>query len=122
MEPIKRIGPPTPTGVRGGEYDLSVPLSATPCADWRRAFHAPDEWEEPCHPSRVTVKDRALTFTSEEAHVRLWIQRIDKWIAAANDACAGRPESVARQEVSRSDDERELARRLREAAERYKDL
>jgi hypothetical protein len=122
MEPIKRIGPPTPIDVRGGDYDLTVPLSATPCADWRRAFHAPENWTEPCHPSRVTVKDRALMFTSEESHVRLWIQLIDQWIAAANDACADRPGFVARQQVDRSDDARERERRLREATERYKDL
>ena len=122
MEPIKRIGPPTPTAVRGGDYDLIVPLSATPGVDWRRAFHAPENWTEPCHPSRVTVKDRALMFTSEESHVRLWIQLIDKWIAAANEACADRPGSVARQQVDRNDDERERERRLLEATERYKDL
>ena len=122
MEPIKRIGPPTPTDVRGDDYDLSVPLNATPCAAWRRAFHAPENWTEPCHPSRVTVKDGALMFTSEESHVRLWIQLIDEWIAAANDACAERPGSAARRQVDRSDDARERERRLREAAERYKNL
>lgn len=122
MEPIKRIGPPTPTGLRGGEYDLTVPLSGTPSADWRRAFHAPENWKEPCHPSRVTVKDRALTFSSEESNVRLWIQLIDEWIAGANGACAGRPESEAKREIDGNDDERERARRLQEAAERYKDL
>jgi len=122
MEPIKRIGPPTPKGVRGGEYDLNVPLSATPSADWRRTFHASENWKEPCHPSRVTVKDRALMFTSEESHVRLWIQLIDEWIAGANQACAERPESAARQQGEENEDERERQRQLREATERYKDL
>ena len=122
MEPIKRIGPPTPTGVRGGEYDLSVPLSGLPGPRWRRAFHAPENWKEPCHPSRVTVKDRALMFTSEDSFVRMWIQLIDEWIAAANDACAGKAAVVTRQEVDRNGDEREHERQLREATERYKDL
>ena len=123
MEPIKRMGPPTPTGLRSGEYDLSVPLSATPSASWRRAFHTTDRWTEPCHPSRVTVKDGALMFTSEESHVRLWIRSIDEWIAAANDACAGRGDSGARSEVDQeNDNEIDRSRQLREAAERFKDL
>ena len=121
VEPIKRIGPPTPINVRGTEYDLSVPLSATPAPAWRRAFQAPPEWKEPCHPSRIVVKDRALLFTSEEALVRQWIQLIDEWIAAANDACA-QSAVAARQAVDRNGDEREHERQLREATERYKDL
>lgn len=122
MEPIKRIGPPTPIGVRGTEYDLSVPLNAMPSPDWRRAFQAPENFKEPCHPSRVTVKDRALMFTSEESDVRLWIQLIDEWIAAANQACADRPESATRREIAQTEDERERQRRLQEATERYKNL
>ena len=123
MERIKRMGPPTPTNLRSGEYDLSVPLSARPSPSWRRAFHTPDRWTEPCHPSRVTVKDAALMFTSEESHVRLWIQLIDEWIAAANDACVEHADSGARREVDQeNDDEIARSRRLREAAERFKDL
>lgn len=122
MEPMKRIGPPTPSGVRGEEYDLSVPLSATPSPDWRRAFQAPENWKEPCHPSRVTVKDRALMFTSEESHVRLWIQQIDEWIAEANQRCAERPESATKREVAQREDDLERHRRLQEATERYKSL
>jgi hypothetical protein len=47
MGEIKRIGPPTPINGRGSEYDLSVPLNATPSQLWRRAFQAPDDWKEP---------------------------------------------------------------------------
>lgn len=122
MEPIRRIGPPTPIGVRGTEYDLTVSLSATPSVDWRRTFQAPENWKEPCHPSRITVKDRTLTFRSEETDVRLWIQLIDEWIAAANQKLADRPESVTRRHVDQTEEERERQRRLQEATERYKDL
>ena len=122
MEPMKRIGPPVPRAVRGGEYDLTVPLSATPSVNWRRAFQAPENWKEPCHPSRVTVKDRSLMFTSEESHVRLWIQQIDQWIAEANQRCAERPESETKREVEQGEDARETQRRLQEATERYKNL
>jgi hypothetical protein len=122
MEPIKRIGPPTPKAVRGDDYDLTVPLSGTPSADWRRTFHEAENWKEPCHPSRVTVKDKALMFTSEESHVRLWIQLIDEWIGVANAACVARPESAARRQSAQLEDKRDERRRLEEAAERYKDL
>jgi hypothetical protein len=85
MEEIKRIGPPTPIDGRGSEYDLSVPLNATPSQLWRRAFQAPDHWKEPFHPSRITIKHRALLFTSEDCRVQLWMALIDKWIASANE-------------------------------------
>jgi hypothetical protein len=122
MEPIKRIGPPTPIDVRGTEYDLSVPLSATPSPAWRRAFQAPEAWKEPCHPSRIVVKDRSLLFTSDEALVRQWVQLIDEWIAAANHQCAERPEAELRREVVEDAEQRERQRRLQEATERYKNL
>jgi hypothetical protein len=89
MEEIKRIGPPTPLNGRGSEYDLSVPLNATPSQRWRRAFQAPDHWKEPFHPSRITIKHRALLFTSEDCRVQLWMALIDKWIASANEREAG---------------------------------
>jgi hypothetical protein len=85
MGEIKRIGPPTPINGRGSEYDLSVPLNATPSQLWRRAFQAPDHWKDPFHPSRITIKDRALLFTSEDCRVQLWMALIDKWIASANE-------------------------------------
>ena len=122
MEPIKRIGPPTPTDVRGTEYDLSVPLSAAPPPAWRRAFQEPTDWKEPCHPSRIVVKDRCLLFTSEEALVRQWVQLIDEWIAAANQRCAERPTSELQGTMDGDARERERQRRLQEAAQRYRDL
>jgi hypothetical protein len=85
MEEIKRIGPPTPINRRGSAYDLSVPLNATPSRMWQRTFQAPDDWKEPFHPSRITMKHRALIFTSEECRVHLWMALIDKWIASANE-------------------------------------
>ena len=84
MEEIKRIGPPTPINRRGSAYDLSVPLNATPSRMWQRTFQAPDDWKEPFHPSRITMKHRALIFTSEECRVHLWMALIDTWIASAN--------------------------------------
>lgn len=119
MNEIKRIGPPVPIVVRGSEYDLSVELNAMPSPAWRRAFHAPDEWKEPCHPSRITVKNHVLIFTSEEALVPLWIEQIDKWIAAANQKHSDVTRSAVTPEVADGDDRR---RRLQEVADRLKDL
>ena len=118
MDEIKRIGPPIPIVVRGSEYDLSVALNATPSPAWRRTFQAPDEWKEPYHPSRITVKNRALIFTSEEALVPLWIGQIDKWIAAANQKHSDVATPAARGEAAGGDDRQ----RLQEATDRLKDL
>jgi hypothetical protein len=119
MNEIKRIGPPIPIVVRGAEYDLSVALNVTPSPAWRRAFHAPEEWKEPCHPSRITVKDRTLIFTSEEALVPLWIEQIDRWIAAANQKQKDVVTTAATQEVASGEDQR---RKLQEVTDRLKDL
>ena len=119
MNEIKRIGPPVPIVARGAEYDLSVALNATPSQAWRRTFHAPEEWKEPYHPSRITVKDRVLIFTSEEALVPLWIEQIDKWIAAANQKHSDVASAVATREVADGDDRR---RKLQEVTDRLKDL
>ena len=96
MDEIARTGPPIPISVRGSECELSVTLTATPSPEWRRACQAPAEWSGPCHPSRITVKHRMLIFKSEEARVRLWMEQIDKWIAAANWRRADMATSVER--------------------------
>jgi hypothetical protein len=119
MDEIVRTGPPTPIAVRGSEYELSVPLNATPSPEWRRVFQAPDEWSEPCHPSRITVKHRTLIFTSAEARVRVWMEQIDKWIAAANRKRADMATSVTTREDGHGDDQRQ---KMQEMTERLKDL
>jgi hypothetical protein len=119
MDEIMRTGPPIPIAVRGSGYELSVTLNATPSPEWRRIFQAPEEWREPCHPSRITVKHRMLIFTSEEARVRVWIEEIDKWIAAANRKRAGMATSVTPREGVGEDDQRQ---RIQEMSERLKDL
>jgi hypothetical protein len=119
MNDIVRIGPPIPIAVRGSEYQLSVTLNATPSPEWRRAFQAPDEWTEPCHPSRITVKHRALIFTSEEARIRVWMEQIDKWIAAANQKRADTAASVT---APAGSDEGDQQQRIQEMTDRLKDL
>jgi len=117
MDEIARTGPPIPIAVRGSEYELTVALNATPSPEWRRAFEAPDEWSEPCHPSRITVKNRTLIFKSEEARVRKWMEQIDKWIAAANRERAAVATSA--RAGGDGDDQRQ---RLQEMTDRLKDL
>ena len=119
MDEIMRTGPPIPIGVRGSEYELSVALNASPSREWRRVFEAPEEWTEPCHPSRITVKHRMLIFTSEEARVRVWMEQIDKWIAAANRKRADMAGSVAAPEGGDGDERRQA---IQEMTDRLKDL
>ena len=118
MDEIKRSGPPVPIAVRGLEYDLSVALNATPSLAWRRAFQAPEDWKEPHHPSRITIRNQALTFTSEEALIPLWIEQIDKWIVAANEKLSDATAPEASGDVMDGHDRQ----RLQEAADRFKDL
>ena len=95
MDDIRRIGPATFIGGRGVGIDLSVPLNATPTRAWLRTFQDPDEWQEPCHPSRITMRHRALTFTSEEWRVPRWMTEIDRWITLANQRHASVPGPAA---------------------------
>ena len=118
MNDIMRTGPPIPIAVRGSEYELNVTLNATPSPEWRRVFQAPDEWSEPCHPSRITVKGQMLIFTSEEARVKVWMEQIDKWIAAANRKRAEMAGLVA----PRVDGADEREQTLREVTDRLKGL
>jgi hypothetical protein len=60
-----------------------------------------------------------LIFKSEEARVRLWMEQIDKWIAAANRERAGVATSVTAPAGGDGDDQRQ---RLREMTDRLKDL
>jgi len=122
MEEITRIGPPTPLNGRGSEYDLSVPLNATPSQRWRRAFQAPDHWKEPFHPSRITIKHRALLFTSEDCRVQLWMALIDKWIASANERQAGKPGSTAGPQATEGEGVTDRRRGLQEETMGTRDL
>jgi hypothetical protein len=119
MDEIMRTGPPIAVAVRGSEYQVSVTLNATPSREWQRVFQAPDEWKEPCHPSRITVKQRMLIFTSEEARVRLWVAQIDQWIAAANRKRAEMARAMATPAGGDGDDRRQ---RIREVTDRLKGL
>jgi hypothetical protein len=122
MEEIKRIGPPTPTNGRGSEYDLSVPLNATPSQLWRRAFQAPDHWKEPFHPSRITIKHRALLFTSEDCRVPLWMALIDKWIASANERHTRGTGSTAGPQATETEGVNDRGRGLQEETMATRDL
>ena len=117
MDEIKRIGPPTPINVRGSEYDLSVPLNATPSRAWRQTFQDPDEWKEPFHPSRITVKHRALIFTSDDYRAPLWMALIDRWIAAANQRHANALSSTAGPQAAEDKNVDEGWRGLQEASQ-----
>jgi hypothetical protein len=118
MDPIRRTGPPVPTDVRGTQYDLVVPLNAVPPREWQRSFEAPDDWKDPCHPSRIRVKGPSLAFTSDEDQVGLWMQWIDQWIAVANRRTADVPGPSATQ-AAQDEQARERLRRLQEATERF---
>lgn len=116
MDDIRRIGPATPINVRGSAIDLSVPLNARPTRAWWKTFQDPDEWQEPCHPSRITMKYRALVFTSEEWQIPRWMTGIDKWITLANQRHASIPGPTAGPQAAEPEGVDERRHSLQDAA------
>jgi hypothetical protein len=68
------------------------------------------------------VKDRTLTFTSDQPQVSLWIQLIDEWIDAANRTCADLQDSATRRQAAQDEQERDRLSQLRAATEGLKTL
>ncbi len=123
-EQIRRVGPPQATGVENDIFTWRVPLSENPPTAWAAFFGSARESTSVCQPGGVviTTRDQTLVFKSEKAHVREWIQHIDKWIEAANAATIKQEEEVKRQRTVAQDRAHERERRLREANEEFKNL
>ena len=123
-EQIKRVGSPQATSVEGNVFTWRVPLNENPSTAWAAFFGNARESTSVCQPGGVTIgnRDQAFLFKSEKAHVREWIQHIDKWIEAANAATLKQEEEVKQQRASAQERAHERERRLREASEEFKSL
>ena len=99
-----------------------VPLSDPPSREWQVSFQAADESTTVATAKGVQFESKALTFRSEDEHVPVWIEYIDKWIIHANAADAvleeGRRGAATRAQQM-SDARRE---RARESNEKFKNL
>jgi hypothetical protein len=119
--PIQRVAGPQPTEERNGEFNWTIPLSATPSRAWLKFFNTPSELTGACRPSLVSFHQRDMVFAAREDQIKSWVQSIDQWIAMANEraaaAEAGRDQILERQQRGVE----ETKSRLTEA-DKYRDL
>jgi hypothetical protein len=121
-EPIKRAGPPKATDLKGEEFTWTVPLSEAPSREWSRLFSEPAETTVLCHPKKVGMMHQALVFKCEEAHLPVWIQHIDKWIVAANQALAEQEQREKQKKAEQLRQDEERKRRIDGANEKFRGL
>ncbi|MGH7276138.1 MAG: hypothetical protein ACREIY_03815 [Candidatus Rokuibacteriota bacterium] len=119
-EEIRRVGPPRATELRGEEFTWMVQLNQPPSREWTRVFSEPAETTVMCLPKKLGMMHQALVFKSEDAHLAVWVQYIDKWIGGANQALvdAERQEKQRKAEQLRQDEDKK--RRIDAVNEKYK--
>lgn len=115
---IKRSGPPTTKNL----VDWTVPLSASPDAEWQAAFMKAGEHSTVAVPRRVVFDWASISFKTPEGQVPHWVEYIDKWIAEANVTYAERVAADDRRRENRAQGAHRIEERAREASERFKDL
>ncbi len=121
-EEIKRVGPPKATDLKGEEFTWAVQLSQPPSREWSRLFSDPAETTVLCHPKKLGMMHQTLVFKCEESHLAAWIQHVDKWITAANQALLEGEAAEKRRKAEQLKQEEEKKRRVDEINEKYKNL
>jgi hypothetical protein len=113
---INRAGPPQATQkLRENFYNVQVPLSETPSADWKRLFYDAQQSPPPEFPPRaVEMSGHVLRFRSDGESVAQKIAWIDRWIERANQKEAS---MGARFEEERRRRREEMLREQAELAE-----
>jgi hypothetical protein len=121
-EVIKRVGPPRATDLKGDEFTWTIQLNATPSREWSRYFSEPAESTVLCHPRRLGMMHQALIFKSDEGHLPMWVQYIDKWITASNKGMEAQEDAERQQKAKALAEEEDKQRRIREVNEKIKHL
>jgi hypothetical protein len=115
---IRRSGPPTTHDC----VTWRVPLSGAPSVEWEQAFRAADESTAVARARGVQFEPAALTFRSSEDDVPAWVERIDAWIAGANQARADTG-AARRREAARTEQQSDARRqKVNEANDKFRDL
>ena len=118
MSDVKRTSAPqTLDGKR-----WTVQLSDSPPRDWLELFRTSGEVTNTTAPQRVEFDRASATFKTDEDHVRLWIDSLDKWIASTNARHLLIAERTERERVDRADAATKAQERIQELNERFKDL
>ena len=115
---IKRTsGPQTADGKR-----WEAQLSGTPSREWRELFKTSGESTTTIVPRRLEFDRACVVFQSDEAHVKPWIESIDKWIVSTNTRLRISVEQVRRERSDRLDASARERERIRALNERFSDL
>jgi hypothetical protein len=116
---IKRTsGPQTVDGKR-----WEVQINATPSREWRELFKTVGEVTTTTAVPRRLEFDRAcVVFQSDEDHVKLWIEAIDRWLASTNAKHRLGLERAGRERSERLDADARQRERIQELNDRFKDL
>jgi hypothetical protein len=116
---IKRTsGPQTIDGKR-----WEVQINATPSREWRELFKTVGEVTTTTAVPRRLEFDRAcVVFQSDEDHVKVWIEAIDRWFAATNAKHRLSLERAGRERSERLDADARQRERIQELNDRFKNL
>ncbi len=116
---IKRTtAPATTDGTR-----WEVQLSATPTREWLEFFKKVPSEPHGAPSSQRLVFDRAsVVFKSDEDHVVVWIESIDRWCAWTEARYLVSLDEASRARSVRLDAEAKERERIQELNERFKNL
>jgi hypothetical protein len=115
---IKRTsGPQTIDGKR-----WEVQISATPSREWRELFKTVGEVTTTAVPRRLEFDRTCVVFQSDEDHVTLWIEAIDRWFASTNAKHRVGLERAGRERSERLDADAKQRERIQQMNDRFKNL
>ena len=119
---ITRMGPPTPRQVSGNVFTWTLTLNQFPSRIWRDLFVRTKDRTIDYSPDRVRFYQNNLIFESDDKMLPTWMQFLMRWVLSANERYL---KYLEEQRLARQVDQ-EFARdpkdRLREAADRFKNL
>jgi hypothetical protein len=119
---IERTGPPTPQQVSGRTFTWTTGINKFPPKVWRELFVDTKDRSIDFSPDKVRFYQSVLIFESEEEKVPTWIQFINGWIRSANERYVKYLEAQERARQAQALLERDPKLRLKEAADRFKNL
>lgn len=119
---VKRTGPLTPRHVSGRVFTWTLSLNRFPPKPWRDLFTQTKDKTIDYTPDKIRFYQQNLIFDSDEDMVPTWIQFITRWMLSANERYFKQLEAEHRARQAQADLDRDPRERLRDAAEKFKNL
>ena len=120
--PITRSGPPVPRQVSGNLFTWTLTVNQFPSKTWRDLFVQTKDRTIDFSPDRIRFYQNNLIFESDEKMVPTLMQFIARWLVSANERYAKYVEEQRQVRAIQQEFARDPKERLREAAERFKNL